>query len=430
MMYSDPIAQVKITDADTKEVIDWVAPKYPFLTGVNIDIERGERNSGLSFSIEAPYTTQLVEWFLGETTTPFKHGNLVRARIGYASGKWTPWYGGYINADGVGINVGIDGISGSISVAATPRKVMDYKVSNAIWSEASGDVLSMFESFSRVTGIEFDVSDEASALFGKLDLALGGGAILGLQGASMFDAMNAICNNYGCKYWFASDVESSGEPDKIYVKAMEESQPAIRTYILGSPINEELEQYPLFSYEPESGGAAFRMGVANPVANGTKGSAVDTDSGEIVSEEVKATDQEGKVGGSNVGVDPEESTNKETDGVVWDDSTRAGEKVDYASGPMYGSGGELFKRMVYRYQEQGNPSQVASITTIGIPAETTSNGCHVLGCGGLYNGKYEIQKLSHAYTPGAWEMTLNIRKKGGNAVTGIQQEPKGGQDEN
>jgi len=92
-MFTDPVAQVIVTSPDKQNVWNWSAPYYPFLTGLTIMWE-WERVASISLNIDAPYEDG-IEKLLKEPT-PITIGNQIQARIGYASGEFTPWAVGFL----------------------------------------------------------------------------------------------------------------------------------------------------------------------------------------------------------------------------------------------------------------------------------------------------------------------------------------------
>ena len=72
-------------------------------------------------------------------------------------------------------------------------------------------------------------------------------------------------------------------------------------------------------------------------------------------------------------------------------------------------------------------AQRGTITALGIPEERPGNLCKLRGVGKIYDDFYEIDKLSHVYAPGSWEMTLVVHREGAVLKTGEQSETAEGQ---
>lgn len=433
MMFTDPIAQVVVTSKDGARRWDWVAPDWPFLTGVTMNFDMGGRNSLITFSIDAPYDAK--EGLMDVNYSPFMFGNLVEARIGYASGGWTPWYAGYLADGGVGISVEPNGISGEVSVQATPAYPALYPIPDKVLKSAGFDGVLLLEGCCKEIGVNPVVSQTASR-FLRSYLAIPGRSgeaqrkkvfkrMLGYDGMAIWDVIRSLCKENSCAYSFEPPTSSSFAYD-LNVRAEEEVllDPPINSYVMRGVIDESINQYPCFSFSPSETGVAWKAASPDPAAAGVNGVSIDKLSGEDVTYDAPPSQQGIQVEKAIVKDVPESSSK---DGVVEDIKLREGVLGHWVSMAMPISGRSTFERMVNARQQQGNPAQTGSISTLGLPFEKTGNSCMLYGCGGIMDGKYVIEKLTHSYTAGSWDMTLECKRSGAGNAPNDNPQTAGGQ---
>lgn len=430
MKYTDPIAQVVITDDSSGLMWDWTAPKWPYLTGVTINMERGGRISMGSFSIDAPYDA--IKDLLVKSKCPFKTNNSIKLRIGYATGGWTLWCSGFLNKGADGLSVSADGISGEISFQGIAAKPAVYQVKKDLLKASGWDLVKLINGIAESLGTRAIITNAAQRNFNSNKLISGeagkairkkhGVFMSGLSNMNMVDILKTVCKEFKNDFWFSEDYQ-------LIVKTIDEAArgTAVNTYVMRGIVDVGAKQFPCFSFSPAGGVAAWFASQPDPASSGTNGVGLDKDTGDVVSGgkyDVKPQDQEGPTRGVLASTTPQGKKSGES---VADIDMPDGVLGDYVSAPIQSGGLDAFGNMVTTHQEAANGAQTGTIETLGNPEESVSNACRLLGCGEIFDGYYEISKLTHKYTPGAWDMTLEVFSKGNMAVSGKQEETRGGQ---
>jgi len=436
-IFTDPVAQAIITDPDSGDEWKWTAPDYPFLTGVTINYQRFKVGV-FTLSFDIPYEYGIPMMGL---PSPFKQGNLVKARIGYAGANaWTPWVAGFLKAGGDGLSIDSNGITGQISVQGVAESY-GYTVNKDLLREAGWDPIKILELCARGMGLTPVISTGASADMNSYKL-IGdrrGKAIRkqtfdfssSLLSMSYWEVLKKICRDYNLTYWIGPDVGSTDPGRNLFVYNEAEASKgtdqdtAIRTYMIRGVIDEANLTYPCFAWSAEgSNVAAWLASQPDPAAHGVSGAYTDKATGEVVEEAVPPEEQPTAIWGVLADTSP---TDAEVDGVKDDEAKSDGTQGTYTSAPVAPGAEDRFKKQLQNRQKQGNAAQQGTITSLGIIDERPGNICRLKGAGLIYDDTYQIDRMTHTYGPGSWEMTLVVKRFGRVLKVGEQKETSEGQ---
>ena len=433
-LFTDPIAQIYVRDPSGQNEWRWQAPDDPFLVGVSLNFEMG-RVSKLTYMVDMPYEDGIK---LLTKPTPFQVGNLVRARIGYAGGDWTPWSEGIQEGGGEGIALDPNGLSGQVTIEGVATSAY-YKVSKEDLAKAGYNPKKIIEVCAEAMGLTASISNRASAILQSYQVIPGNRGKAArkrifsfpshLLNLSNWDAIKQITNEWNLTFWMGADLNDSVRGSVLFVDtfagaALWKKQDQ-RTYMMRGVLDVSRNQYPCVSWTPE--GARFAEWLAeapDPAAHGVEVSFDDTDTGETKTLKVAPKDQPAPIEGVLADNEPEDA---EIDGVAGDRET--GSLGEYMSTPAEaGKAGEEQVRLeAEKRQIQGNAAQTGTIVSVGVPGESAGNLCNLLGCGDIYNGTYLIQKLSHSYSPGVFETSMTVLRHGRIEKAGKQEETSEGQ---
>ena len=435
--FMDPVAQVIIKDHENGEEWHWGTPSHPFLTSLSISLQGNMTIGGIVIGVDMPYDYALKA--LDATETPFKQGNLVRCRIGYASGGWTEWAHGVLHAGGKGLSMGPDGLSGSLEVNIISIKPSGYTVSNDILKDAGYDAEKLFRLLGKEIGCEVEITSNASNNLNAWKLTEPKSISFknkfnffsGLQGKSVWEIIRYMCIENDCSFFIK---KTKGErtiiihTEKDLTSGNLNENDYINKYILRGIIDPLNNQYPCFGFSPKSDETVWLNRVPSAAASGSNGIGIDSETAEDVEYDVKSEDQEDKRDGKLENTEPQDI--KASDGYekyIIDSFKSDGKLGTFMSAPILPYGIEVFKNQVRKFQRQGDPGFHIEISTLGVPDEMVGNLCQLWGAGVLFNGTFCIEKMVHSWSPGTWDMTLSVYRRGYKAVSGEQKESAGGQ---
>lgn len=436
-LFSDPFVQAIVIDREDSS-IQWkfTAPDYPFLTGCSINYEMGLRVPVFTLSFDIPYEHGIK---LFQQPTPFKTGNYVKARIGYSSGNWTPWAVGFLANGGDGLSIDANGVSGSISIQGVAES-SGYKIDKNVLRNAGWDPIKILKACANGIGTELIISNGASSALNSYKL-IGesrGKAIRkktydfvsGLINLSYWEIIKKICLEWNLESWIGPKAGIGEDVRNLFVYTKAEvlkgvdQDSDVRTYMIRGIIDENNLTYPCFSWSPESSPSAWMASSPDPAAHGVNISYIDKDTGEIVEDSLVPEDQPVPV----VGVISDNTpTDVEHDGIKEDISKSDNNLGEYFSAPVVSQSTDMVKKLLETRHSQGNAAQSGTITTIGLPYERPGNLCKLRGAGLIYDGLYQIRKMSHTFAPGSWEMSLVVQRYGKTIKSGEQKETKEGQ---
>ena len=243
-MFTDPVAQVVIVNPSSGKEWDWTAPDFPFLTGLSFMWE--EQGFGvISVTIDVPYDDGIAK--IMTPPTPFAVGNHIRARIGYAGGKFTDWAIGILEAGGEGLSVDANGVSGSVNFAGVARSA-NYTMSKEIKTTSSYDKL--LEVIAEYMGLQLEITPEALEALKELDkVPIEPSAFMDM---SAVELLSTVCEMGGL-HWIAGPAIlvhdntrwlTISKPREINLLI----PPAeINTYVMRGLIDVDKKQYPLLS---------------------------------------------------------------------------------------------------------------------------------------------------------------------------------------
>ena len=436
-LFTDPVAQAIITTPDESAEWKWSMPDFPFLTGVSINYEMGVRVPVMTLSFDIPYEDGMA---MMVEPSPFAVNNLVKVRIGYASGEWTPWAAGFLKAGGDGLTIDANGFSGTITVQGLAESY-GYTVSKDVLRDAGNDPVTMIEKCAYEMGLKPVISAGASAAMNDYLLVAGrrGKAIRkqmfdfasGLVNLSYWELLKRFSQKFNITYWVGPELGSKDPGKGIYFYTNDEisrgegQETTARTYGLRRPIDEPNLLYPCLAWTPE--GAGFTTWLASrpdAAAHGVTAFGTDSGTGEIVDASVKPEEQPLAVYGVVADLSPE---NLEVQGVKGDSSKGDGTEGQVISAPVATGGKGVLKSQAQHRQLQGNAVQRGVITTLGMPDERPANLCKLVGLGSIYDGPYVVHKMTHTYAPGSWETTLTVQRDGRLIRSGDQKETLEGQ---
>jgi len=436
-LFTDPVAQLIVTDPDTSDEWKWTSPGFAFLTGLSMNYEMGARVPVITASFEIPYDDGLKMF---RQPSPFKQGNLVEARIGYATGPWTPWAGGFLNAGGNGLALDANGVSGQIQIQGVAESY-GYTIDETVLQSAGHDPIKILTTLANGMGLKAAISNGASAALNEFKLVAGyrGKAIRkqtfdfmsSILNLSYWEAIKKISSDWHLACWIGPEAGSTDPARNLFVYTQAEVSKGydvdtnIRTYMVRGVIDEQSLLYPCFSWSPDGSTLpAWLASEPDAASHGVTAVVVDSDSGELVEESVAPAEQQTAIYGV---VTNNEPTDVEAGGLKNDESKGDGSKGAHISPPFSGGGKTKLKAQLQNRQEQGNAAQQGIITAMGMADERPGNLCRLLGAGDIFDGTYLVRKLTHIYAPGSWDMTLGVLRQGSVLKTGAQEETSEGQ---
>jgi|GEM_PF-2228757 len=438
MIFTDPVAQVIITDPESKQEWKWTTPDYPFLTSVTINYERGPRVTVFTIGFDIPY-----EYGIGmmQVPSPFKQNNVVKARIGYAGANvWTNWVNGFLKTGGDGLSIDSNGVTGQISVQGVSESG-EYPVSPDVLKAAGWDPIKILKGCAEGMGVVPVISNGSSGVLNAYKV-IGdrrGKAIRkktfdfssSLLCLSYWEIVKKICNEFNLVFWLGPKVGAKDNARNLFVYTAAEASKGtdqdelIRTYMIRGQIDEANDVYPCFAWSPEGvSDTTWLASKPDPAAHGVDMSYTDESTGEIKSIAVSPEDQPVAIKGSITDNAPEDV---DVDGIKNNESRPDGSLGSYTSMPVAAGAEDMAKAQVQSRQRQGNAAQNGTITCIGLPDERTGNLCRLKGAGLIYDDVYAIDKLTHSYSAGSWEMSLVARREGSMIKAGEQKETSEGQ---
>jgi len=423
MLYHSPVAQVIIIDPDSGQEWKWTSPDLPYLTGCTINYERG-RVSVFTVSLDITYEVGIK---LMSLPSPFKQGNIVKARIGYATGGWTPWASGFLQQGGAGLSLDANGLSGQITIQNAAISAQ-YKADKVGIREADGDLVRILENCARFMGLELNISVDAdTAILGDKKQYANG-----LLDLNSLDIVKKICTDWNLEWWTGTAVGTEDGGRKLFVTTPGElskkvdQDTVVRTYMVRGVIDDANNLYPCLSWSPEgSEFASWLVGTTqDPAGHGVDAADIDVDTGEVYEISVEPSQQDVATVGFLSGDPPRDEW--------FDELTNDVEKADgtqgeYMSFPVDPADKPKAEAQVKNRQLQGNQAQKGVITSIGVPDERVGNHCRLLAAGAIFDDLYMVDKMTHTYAPGSWDMSLTVHREGTKAKTGDQQETQQGQ---
>jgi hypothetical protein len=435
-MFTDPVAQIIITNPESGKVWYFNAPEYPFVTGVSLAFEFA-RKAALQVTFDAPYDVA-IEKLLG-LDSPFTMGNNVRARIGYANQPtwWTEWFEGFLAAGGDGLTIDPNGMTGTITVQVISEG-SGYTVSQEIVQVT--DPYNMCVQCAQVLGLEFSPSIGAIDQM-KVFLAATGAKATeagwkpeAFAGMTAWEATNKICAMLNLKLWIGSRPGSPGGGVRIlYIGTEEELSTGILsqlkeagtaggvgvrpTFRMRGVVDLNTSTFPCLSWAPEGAGFASWLPTNMPqTGKGVELVTVNNKTGLIETVNARAADR--KVATAGAVATPGQADNKTTDAngksIAGDAKKADGKEAVILSAPVpEGDAGKARAQLAAEAErDAGSPSQVGVITSLGLPWMVPSELCFLRGCGRIYDGPYLVDKATHKWGPGTYEMTLTCRRQG------------------
>jgi len=439
--FSDPVAQVVIRDRDTGDQWHLGSPGFPFLTLLTMTFDANMTSSVISIGVDIPYEYAID--MLDTQTTAFGHNNQVKARLGYATGGWTDWVYGTMSGGGKGLSMSPDGLSGTFEADVVPIKAAGYVVPKDIVFESGGDLEKFLTLTCKSMGYEAvfssDVEGKIEEVSGEVIKAQSteddSDAIGGIADKNSWDAMKYICNEYlDCKYMttikgakeyivFYSDREKMVGVLSDYNGSASDD---VNRYVIRGVLDPSRNQYPCISFTPTDDAGTWIAGTS--AGSGVNAAGIDTETGEDVSVDVAPEDQEEAIVGKIESTSPQDIRTTDNTGSHVADMFKNDERLGAnMSAPILPGGSRIFENQARRFQRQGNPGLKMDITTIGVPEERTGNICELFGAGRLYNDQYYIDRITHSWAPGSWDMVLGVHRWGYKDVSGEQKETAGGQ---
>lgn len=439
MMFADPIAQVIIADGKTGEVWVMTDPNTPWVTSVSLSWTGNNVLEGIIINLDIPYEVALK--YMEVNASPFRPGNVLKARIGYATGGWTEWSYGTLTQGGYGLSMSSDGLSGTLNVVSSSVKIGGYTISKDLLQKSEHNATALIKSIADIVGAEFKITPKAEENFEAWKL-IGQDEksyktkydyIGSLAGKDMYAAIVEICRVTNCLYKVL--IEDGKRVMHVYTEGelfsgSMMSDPSKKTkYVVRGIIDVEANQYTCFSFTPDSTYENSTWTSPSASASGVEATAIDTNTGEDVTSTWKPEDRESAAVGLVDVKQPEDAkiSLKDFEQIFADAAKTDGRAATYMSAPVLPGGKALFEKQVERFGMSGNPGLRMEINTIGIPWERIDNLCLVHGAGELYDGLYSINKIVHNWSPGVWDMTLGVIRQGRPDVAGSQIESKGGQ---
>jgi len=435
--FIDPVAQVIIKDPENGEEWHWGSTSYPFLTSVTMSWDANMTIGGMLVGIDMPYDYALHA--LDATVTPFKQNNLVKTRIGYASGGWTEWAHGVLAAGGKGLSMNPDGLSGTLEINTIPMKPSGYTISKDILKNSGYDPTKLLRLLARELGYEIDITPNASLNMNAWKLLEPKTTSFnsrynfyaGLDGKGIWEAFRIVCKENDCSF-LTREVNNNKKiiihTEKDLTFGNVNDNQFVNKYVIRGIVDSENNQYPCYGFSPKSDETVWLTHIPTSAASGSNGYGIDTETAKDVEHSVKSEDQDDARDGKVDNTEPQDI--KASDGMekyIADTFKADGKLGTFMSAPILPNGIEMFKNQVNKFQRQGDPGFHIDISTLGVPNEKVGNLCQLWGAGVLFNGTYYIERMTHSWSPGTWDMTLGVHRRGYKSVSGEQKESAGGQ---
>lgn len=430
-MFTDPVAQVIFFNKDSGKEWAFSAPEYPFLTGVQLGYEFA-RKAVLQITVEAPYEEAITKLLIKDS--PFAQGNLVRARIGYASKAdwWTAWFTGFLMAGGDGLSIDPNGLSGTITVQAT-SEAADYQLSKDRLP-LTGTPIDVLKQIAEVMGLKLQISlgmmDAAQAVM-KDAIREGGFCPTGYAGFTAWEALKALAVDLNMRVCIAPDPNNLGGGNCLWMGTEREISGGVLsklgpdkkpTFRMRGAIDVATATFPCLTWAPEGAGAmAWLAGDMDQAGKGVEFSYIDSDTGEIKTEKALPKDRQVSTAGGVATPGQEDHKDVDADGneVKGDEKKQDGSEAVKHSAPVPAGevGKQRAKTAAERRRDAGSPSQAGVITSIGVPWVVPGNELvYLRGCGDLYDGPYIVDKATHTWGPGTYDMSLTCRRQGTGGV--------------
>jgi len=488
-LFTDPVAQVIITDKTSGEEWKWSADTHPFLVSLSINYERN-RVKAFTFGVDIPYDIGVK--LLG-IPTPFKLGNRIKARIGYAgANRWTPWAYGMMIKAGAGIAVDANGVSGQVMVPGVAES-FTYEAGSGGLKKIGRNYVDLLLFCMSNIGVDGEITlgadeklflaqeeekkakeepkkkakkkgkpsvnyfefgpDDELFIIGSDDppsekkksvrkkrdkaKAIAVSYFSEYSNKSYWDIIKDVCKDNGLSFLIRPEEGSEGRDKMIIHKASDfvdgkaADDPIVRTYKLRGILDESKNQYPCISWAPEgSEVAAWLAELPDPGAHGAKVTAIDAVSGEVKEVSQRPEDLDIPIEGVLAAVgNPEPAMLEWLSGDPIFNAGRSPEESPVRTVGIADDGDSTGHMQVVAESvvNQGSGAQKGSITSIGVPEEKTGNRCELVGCGAIYDHIYSIDKLTHSWAGGSWDMTLIVHRDGTSDKAGEQKQTRGGQ---
>lgn len=433
-MFTDPIAQVFFKNPVTGQEWNWTMPHFPFLTGVTLAYEFA-RKATMQLTFDAPYDDAINKLLIRQS--PFAHGTQVRARIGYASqpGWFTEWFQGFLNVGGDGLSLDPNGLSGQINVQVVADPV-GYEVSKER-VDLRGTPIDMLRQCAGAMGLEFSPSlgtVESALAVMKANVKSSPWSPEPFAGLTAWEAVKRITEMLNLRMWIGpdpSDLAKGGR--RLWVGTDREimggvlsklapsgsAAPARPTFRIRGCVDVATSQFPCLSWAPEGQGfATWLSGGEDMSGKGVEMSYIDTSTGKILKvnsdprqKDVPTVGSLSQPGQEDRKAFAEDAYNREIKG---DEIKQDGTMARRTSFPMPEGevGAQRAKSEADNIQAAGAPAQTGVIASLGVPWVVPSVIVDLLGAGELYNGPYLVQKATHTYTAGVYDMSLTCLRQG------------------
>jgi len=434
--YHDPIAQVVITDKDTGDFWNWGSPTHPFLTSVNFSNDLGAV-SAFSVGVDVPYDYMMS--LLDINKTPFKMQNFVKARIGYASGGWTPWVEGFLQNGGKGLAASADGLAGSLEIAWMSTSAIQYTPDIELLKMGGLSRQKLLEILTEQLGFESFISDGAIENLEKTivaeesqDASVKEGEkhfLSGYANMSVLSIVKAIVRDNDCKWWLGRKGGVFG-PKTLFIYTNDEVSKGVQTtrdpfkYVIRGILQEDKGQFPCYGFDASSDGSSWIGMMSGPQAHNVDLKGLDRDSGEIMPDEaISIVDSLLPIEGVVEGGEPADVN---YEGAVAEVGKGGASGTSLAL-PLRANGIASIKNHARNFMLQGDAGLAGTISTIGVPEEEVGQICLLLGSGAIFDSRFYIRTLTHSWTPGSWDMQLGVHRHGEKSKSGDQKETAGGQ---
>lgn len=426
-LFSDPIAQVIIKDWESNN--EWVLGPggIPFLTSVSMSFGGNMTIEKFMVGVDIPYDYALQK--MDPKETPFKQKNYVKARIGYANGGWIDWEYGHLLNGAKGLSMTPEGLSGTLEVVPIPIKAVGYTVSKGVFDKSEYNAAKLIELLVSDLGMEVEITERARGNLGVISREFYGG----LTSRSVWDSIKEICRNSYCKFVIRSKnsvkyLTVCTIEDQVKGELADNSDNPNK-YVIRGGIDPGNNQYPCYSFTPQGDETGWVAGTASAAASGTEATAIDKETGEDVTITTKPEDSEEAIVGSLEHDVPKDIKGKDSgfERYVVDNLKGDNRAATFISAPLLPNGTEVFKRQIKEFNQHGDSGIRMEIATIGHPNEKVGNICHLHMAGLLYDGPYYIDKMTHSWGLGNWDMTLSVHRRGSKAQADEKKETRGGQ---
>lgn len=427
ILFTDPIAQVVIIDLENGKEWNLGPGGLPFLTSVSMSFGGDMVIEKMLIGFDVPYDYALR--MLDFNDTPFKQKNYIKARIGYASGGWIDWEYGHLLNGAKGLSMTPDGLSGSIDIQPIPIKALGYTVSKNIFENAGKDAVKWIELLASDIGLKIKITDKARENMSSFSSEIRGSNFYsGLSSMSVWDAIKSICRENFCVFF----VSSENNEKYLEVCTIEDKSKGIfsnnsgitNKYVIRGGIDPSNNQYPCYSFTPQGDEIGWVTGTASAAASGTEANAIDTETGENIEIIKVPEDSEEAIVGN---IENDIPKDIKVDQFVIDNLKGDNRSATFVSAPLIPGGTKLFEHQIKNFNKYGDPGLKMEIATIGHNNERVGNICNLYMAGMLYDGPYYIEKLTHSWGLGSWDMTLSVHRRGSRSVSGEQKETAGGQ---